>query len=79
MLQHEKYGYIPDQAQHGKAQAIDGGDAVNACKLQCNIYKYAMDGIFTVKCMTYAIFIVMHDICTIYNEMHDICTIYNDA
>ena len=38
MLQREKYGHIPDQAQHGKAQAVDGGDAMNACKLQCNIY-----------------------------------------
>ena len=43
MLQHEKYGYIQDQAQQGKAQALDGSDAVNACKLQCNIYKYAME------------------------------------
>ncbi|THG05849.1 hypothetical protein TEA_010211 [Camellia sinensis var. sinensis] len=27
------------------------GDAMNACNLQCNIYKYAMEWIFT-KCMT---------------------------
>ena len=46
------YGHIHIQAQHGKAQAIGGGDAVNACKLQCNIYKYAM----------------MRDNATIYND-----------
>ena len=27
------------------------GDAMNACKLRCSIYKYAMEWIFT-KCMT---------------------------
>ena len=27
------------------------GDAINACDLQCNIYKYTMEWIFT-KCMT---------------------------
>ena len=36
MFRREKYGHIPDQAQRGKAQAIDGGDAMNACKLQCD-------------------------------------------
>ena len=41
MLRREKYGHIPDQAQHGKAQAIDGGDAVvhaiyNAISTICN-------------------------------------------
>ena len=59
MLRREKYWYKPAQAQHGKAQAIDGGDAVNACKLHCNIYKYAME---------WNIYSKMHDICNIYSD-----------
>ena len=42
MLRHEKYGHILDQAQHGKAQVINEGDAMNACKLQCNVHYIIM-------------------------------------
>ena len=59
MFQREKYGHIPDQAQHGKAQAVDGGDAMNACKLQCNIYNMQWNvctcNIYS-ECMQYALY-----------------------
>ena len=35
-------GTYQTKLNHGKARAVDGSDAVNACKLQCDIYKYAM-------------------------------------
>ena len=44
-------GTYQTKLNHGKARAIGGGDAVNACKLQCNVHYITM----------------MHDNATIYD------------